>query len=176
MIGSHASRTIGGDAYLICVLGRSHRVSAEVAGGTVSSPGSSSPASSRNGGYSRAIVVAYATTRIAQRFSRRAGGGIGRCTQAAREVLIADGSAVDPEAEAVEHEELVEVDDAVASLPARQREIVSRHFGLGRDAEEIAEVAADLHVSQQRARAIERDALYALRDRLEPAITLRPTR
>ena len=37
-------------------------------------------------------------------------------------------------------------------------------------------VAADLHVSQQRARAIERRALYALRDRLEPATTLRPTR
>ena len=92
------------------------------------------------------------------------------------EVIVADASALDPEAEAVEHEEIEKVDDAVAALPARQREIVSRHFGLGRDAEEIADVAADLHVSQQRARAIERDALYALRDRLEPAITLRPTR
>jgi RNA polymerase primary sigma factor len=92
------------------------------------------------------------------------------------EVLIADGSALDPEAEAVEHEEIEEVDDAVAALPPRQREIVSRHFGFGRDAEEIADVAADLHVSQQRARAIERDALYALRDRLEPVITLRRTR
>lgn len=92
------------------------------------------------------------------------------------EILIADASALDPEAEAVEHEEVEQVDEAVAALPARQREIVSRHFGFGRDAEEIAAVAADLHVSQQRARAIERDALYALRDRLEPAITLRPTR
>lgn len=92
------------------------------------------------------------------------------------EVFIADTSALDPEVEVVEREGVEEVDDAVAALPARQREIVSRHFGLGRDAEEIAELAADLHVSQQRARAIERDALYALRDRLEPAIILRPTR
>jgi RNA polymerase primary sigma factor len=90
--------------------------------------------------------------------------------------LLADASAPDPEAEAVEHEVVAEVDEAVAALPARQREIVSRHFGFGRDAEEIADVAADLHVSPQRARAIERDALYALRDRLEPDVTLRPTR
>jgi RNA polymerase nonessential primary-like sigma factor len=82
----------------------------------------------------------------------------------------------DPEAEAVEHEEVEEVDDAVASLPPRQREIVTRHFGLGQEAEALAKVAADLHVSQQRAREIERDALFALRDRLEPAITLRSAR
>ena len=89
------------------------------------------------------------------------------------ELLIADRSARDPETEAVAHEEVEHVDAAVAALPARQREIVSRHFGFGREAEEIAEVAAHLHVSQQRARAIERDALYALHDQLEPAITLR---
>jgi RNA polymerase primary sigma factor len=83
------------------------------------------------------------------------------------EGLVVDSSARDPEDETVEHEQAEEVDHAVATLPARQREIVSRHFGLGRDAEQIAEVAAALHVSQQRARAIERDALYTLRDRLE---------
>ncbi len=92
------------------------------------------------------------------------------------ETLVADSSARDPEDETVEHEQAQEVDDAVATLPPRQREIVSRHFGLDRDAEQIAEVAATLHVSQQRARAIERDALYALRDRLEPVVTPRPTR
>jgi RNA polymerase sigma factor (sigma-70 family) len=92
------------------------------------------------------------------------------------ETLVIDSSACDPEVEVVEHEEVEEVDEAVAALPPRQREVVSRHFGLGRDAEAIAEVAADLHVSQQRARAIERDALSALRDRLEPVITPRPTR
>jgi DNA-directed RNA polymerase sigma subunit (sigma70/sigma32) len=44
---------------------------------------------------------------------------------------------------------------------------VSRHFGIGCTQEEIAEVASALHLSQQRARTIERDALYELRDRLE---------
>jgi RNA polymerase sigma factor (sigma-70 family) len=92
------------------------------------------------------------------------------------EALIADTSARDPEDETVEHEEVEEVDDAVAALPDRQREIVTRHFGLGRDPEQIAEVAADLHVSQQRARAIERDALSTLRDRLEPLVTPPPNR
>jgi RNA polymerase primary sigma factor len=92
------------------------------------------------------------------------------------EALVADLSARDPEDETVEHEQQDEVDDAVATLPARQREIVSRHFGLGRDPEQIAQVASTLHVSQQRARAIERDAFSSLRDRLEPLVTPRPTR
>jgi len=90
--------------------------------------------------------------------------------------LVADSSARDPEVETVEHQQAQEVDDAVATLPARQREIVNRHFGLGCDAQQIGEVAAALHVSQQRARAIERDALYALRDHLEQVLTRRPTR
>ena len=88
----------------------------------------------------------------------------------ALDALVADGTACDPEAAAVEHEEIEAVDDAVSALSDRQRAIVCRHFGIGRDAEEIADVAADLHVSQQRARTIERDALYALRDRLDPAV------
>jgi RNA polymerase primary sigma factor len=92
------------------------------------------------------------------------------------ETIVADGAARDPVDETVEHEEAREVDDAVSALPTRQRELVSRHFGLGRDAQELAEVAQVLHVSQQRARAIERDALYALRERLEPAPTRRSTR
>jgi RNA polymerase primary sigma factor len=91
------------------------------------------------------------------------------------ETVVADASARNPELETVDHEQAHLVEDAVAHLPKRQREVVSRHFGLGRDAEQIADVAAELHVSQQRARAIERDALYALRERLDPAVTRRPT-
>ena len=83
------------------------------------------------------------------------------------ETVVADESAADPEIEAVEQLQTELVDDAVADLPPRQREIVSRHFGIGRTPEKIAEVASALHLSQQRARTIERDALYALRDRLE---------
>jgi RNA polymerase primary sigma factor len=92
------------------------------------------------------------------------------------EALVADNSARDPEDETVEHERVQEIDDAVETLPARQREILSRHFGLGCDAQQIADVAAALHVSQQRVRAIERDALYALRDQLEPVVTPPPIR
>jgi RNA polymerase sigma factor (sigma-70 family) len=83
------------------------------------------------------------------------------------ETVVADTHALDPEVEAVEHEEAERVDAAVADLPARQREIVMRHFGIGGRPEEMAQVASALHLSQQRTRTIERDALYALRERLE---------
>lgn len=83
------------------------------------------------------------------------------------EAVVADAGAPDPAVEVIEHEQAELVDGAVATLPQRQREIVSRHFGFGRTPEEIADVANALHLSQQRTRAIERDALYALRDRLE---------
>ncbi len=84
------------------------------------------------------------------------------------ETVIADAAAADPAVEAVEHEQAALVDAALAALPDRQREILSRHFGLGRTPEEIADVADALHLSQQRTRAIERDALYTLRERLDP--------
>jgi RNA polymerase primary sigma factor len=89
------------------------------------------------------------------------------------EALVADDASPNPEAGATTREETELVDRAVAELPARQREIVSRHYGLGREAEEIAAVAAELHLSQQRARTIERDALFTLRDRLERQLTRR---
>jgi RNA polymerase sigma factor (sigma-70 family) len=92
------------------------------------------------------------------------------------EALVADDAARDPEDETIGHAEVDEVDEAVASLPNRQREIVSRHFGLGCDAEQLTEVAAKLHVSPQRARAIERDALYTLREQLERLVTPAQTR
>lgn len=83
------------------------------------------------------------------------------------ESVLADRSASDPAAETIDHDQTAQVDRAVEHLPPRQREIVSRHFGIGRAPEEMATVAADLRLSQQRARTIERDALYRLRDELE---------
>jgi RNA polymerase primary sigma factor len=85
------------------------------------------------------------------------------------ETVVADAAAPDPEREVVEHEQAELVDAALAALPERQREVVSRHFGLGRTPEQIADVADALHLSQQRTRAIERAALYAIRERLEPS-------
>ena len=92
------------------------------------------------------------------------------------EAFVADRAARDPMDETVEREEAREVDRAVAQLSPRQRELLSRHFGVGREAQELAEVAHALHVSQQRARAIEQDALYKLRTRLEPTPIRRSTR
>jgi RNA polymerase sigma factor (sigma-70 family) len=89
------------------------------------------------------------------------------------EALVADDASPDPVVDAVTREEMELVDRAVAELPIRQREIVSRHYGLGRKPERIAEVAAGLHLSQQRARTIERDALFALRDRLDHRLSRR---
>jgi RNA polymerase primary sigma factor len=83
------------------------------------------------------------------------------------EALVVDDASPDPEADTANRQETELVDRAVAELPARQREIVSRHFGLGREPEEIADVAAELHLSQQRARTIERDALFTLQNKLE---------
>ena len=91
------------------------------------------------------------------------------------EALVGDSSAPDPEKETVEHEDTEAVDAAVGALPSRQRAVVTKHFGFGCEPQQIAEVAAELHVSQQRARAIERAALYALRERLDP-VTAHPTR
>jgi RNA polymerase sigma factor (sigma-70 family) len=92
------------------------------------------------------------------------------------EALVADGASPNPELDASKREETALVDHAVAELPERQREIVSRHYGLGCEPEEIADVAAELHLSQQRARTIERDALFALRDRLERQLGRPPVR
>lgn len=83
------------------------------------------------------------------------------------ETLVVDSTAADPELEVIETEEAIRVDDAVQHLPTRQREIVSRHFGLGRPSEQIPQLAADLHLSQQRTRTIERAALSHLRDELD---------
>jgi RNA polymerase primary sigma factor len=83
------------------------------------------------------------------------------------ETIVADAGALDPALALVEHEQAELVDAAVAALPERQREVLSRHFGLGRTPQEVVDVASALHLSQQRTRAIERDALYALRERLE---------
>jgi RNA polymerase sigma factor (sigma-70 family) len=82
--------------------------------------------------------------------------------------LLADEDAVDPARDAARHDELVRLDAALDALPGRQRELVVRRFGLGCPREELTEIASSLHISRQRARAIEQTALYALRDRLDP--------
>jgi RNA polymerase sigma factor (sigma-70 family) len=90
-----------------------------------------------------------------------------------REALIADAGAPDPEAEVVQHEQLELVKDAIGHLPNRQRLVVTHHFGLGHVPETLADVGRELHLSPQRTRALEQDALRRLADELEPASVAR---
>jgi RNA polymerase primary sigma factor len=78
------------------------------------------------------------------------------------ESLVADAVASDPEREAIAADEAARVRDAVGHLGPRQRQIVSRHFGLDGGAEDVATVAADLCLSERRTRTIEHDALNRL--------------
>ena len=81
--------------------------------------------------------------------------------------VLSDVAAVDPAGDAARREQLWRLDAAVNRLPERQRELIVRRFGLGRPPEDLIDVAASLHVSRQRARAIEQAALCALRDKLD---------
>jgi RNA polymerase primary sigma factor len=85
------------------------------------------------------------------------------------EGIVADALASDPEREALATDEAERVRSAVAALSPRQRQIVSRHFGLDGGEVDIATVAAELHLSERRTRTIEQDALHQLADELEPA-------
>jgi RNA polymerase primary sigma factor len=84
------------------------------------------------------------------------------------ESLIADPSAAEPEPSVLAAEQARLVHDAVAKLAPRPREIVRRHFGLDGGCEVgVAALALDLHLSERRARTIERDALHKLAVELE---------
>jgi RNA polymerase sigma factor (sigma-70 family) len=88
---------------------------------------------------------------------------------AALETLIADGSAADPEREALTHEAAEAIRGAVGRLSPRRREVIARRFGLDGEAASVADIAHDLHLSQRRTRTIEQDALHELALALEPA-------
>jgi RNA polymerase sigma factor (sigma-70 family) len=85
------------------------------------------------------------------------------------EGLVADAMASDPEREVLAADEAGRVRNAVTRLTPRQRQIISRHFGLDGRAEDVATVAAELHLSERRTRTIEHDALHQLANELEPA-------
>jgi RNA polymerase primary sigma factor len=84
--------------------------------------------------------------------------------------VVADALASDPEREALAADEAERVRNAVARLSPRQRQIVSRHFGLDGGEVDVATVAAELHLSERRTRTIEHDALHHLADELEPMV------
>lgn len=75
----------------------------------------------------------------------------------------ADPQADDPESAALEREAADKLMLALATLPHRQRQIVSRTFGLDAPPERIGAIAADFGLSRERTRSILRDALGDLR-------------
>jgi RNA polymerase sigma factor (sigma-70 family) len=85
------------------------------------------------------------------------------------EELVADPTASDPEREALATDAEERIRRAVARLSPRQRQIVSRHFGLDGHEVNLPTLAAELHLSERRTRTIEHDALHRLADVLEPA-------
>jgi RNA polymerase sigma factor (sigma-70 family) len=87
------------------------------------------------------------------------------------EAAAADPAAGDPEREILAREQAHALAAALAALPARKREVVARHFGVGRAAGTLRQAAAAIGVSERRAQTLQRDALYELRDRLEEART-----
>lgn len=78
-----------------------------------------------------------------------------------------DGMFVDSNNSAVNETDLIEqVRHRVAELPPRRREIVLRHFGLDRPAEDIRDISASLHISRQAAYRHLKEALRVLRQKL----------
>jgi RNA polymerase sigma factor (sigma-70 family) len=84
------------------------------------------------------------------------------------EQLVADPSAAQPETTALAHERELAVAKAVAKLPPRQRRVIEAYFGLGGEQRSLVELAEELALSPQRARALEHDALHRLWGELEP--------
>ncbi|HZR96768.1 MAG TPA: sigma-70 family RNA polymerase sigma factor [Gaiellaceae bacterium] len=82
---------------------------------------------------------------------------------------LADAAAQSVDGEAVAHDRASAVSEAVERLGARKREIVSRHFGIGRPPEALARIAADLELSPSRTRSLKDAALHELGTELEPA-------
>jgi RNA polymerase primary sigma factor len=84
--------------------------------------------------------------------------------------LIAFDAAGAPDAQVVDRERARAVRTAVCGLHGRKRAIVSRHFGLGGNPEPLTEIAADLHLSPERTRALKDEALHELAAELRPAV------
>jgi RNA polymerase primary sigma factor len=75
---------------------------------------------------------------------------------------VPDPTAPSPELEVLADEQSRLVRGAVSRLPRRQRFVVSRRFGLDGYPAPVAELAANLHVSERRTRTIEHDGLHSL--------------
>jgi RNA polymerase sigma factor (sigma-70 family) len=82
---------------------------------------------------------------------------------------VEDPSSPDPCLTALEHERARILRRAVGKLRGGKRLVVCRHYGLGGPEESLVDIASELHVSPQRTRALEQEALAELRESLEEA-------
>jgi DNA-directed RNA polymerase sigma subunit (sigma70/sigma32) len=87
----------------------------------------------------------------------------------ALEALVADPLAEDPQAGTVEREGAASLRSALAKLPPRKRRVVEARWGFAGGAN-ATDVAYELGLSPRRVQTLGQDALYALRDELEPAL------
>jgi len=78
--------------------------------------------------------------------------------------LVEDLSVEDPEHAAAEHLRAAELEQALAQLEPRLRELLERRFGLGgRPVQTLEEIGRELGVTRERVRQLESRALRALR-------------
>ena len=82
---------------------------------------------------------------------------------------LVDSTTPGAELEAIGNHQVGVVVEAVHRLGERKREIVSRHFGIGRRPETLAHIAADLDLSPSRTRSLKDAALHELGADLKPA-------
>jgi RNA polymerase sigma factor (sigma-70 family) len=78
--------------------------------------------------------------------------------------LVSDHAAASPEAETIRHDLADSLEERLAPLDTREREVLRLRFGLSTDHEQtLAEVARRLSLSRERVRQIEQRALAKLR-------------
>jgi RNA polymerase sigma factor (sigma-70 family) len=86
--------------------------------------------------------------------------------ETALRAFVADHAVESPEDEAMRHELAERLEETLAPLDTREREVVRLRFGLGTDHEHtLAEIARRLSVSRERVRQIESRAMAKLRPR-----------
>jgi RNA polymerase sigma factor (sigma-70 family) len=119
-----------------------------------------------NGREQSPVVLADATGLPLRSVQQALAAGVTTASLDAIAAAGADPAAADPEHVAVEHDDAERLGVALASLPCRQRQIVSRPYGLDAPPKCISAVAAELGLSRERTRSILRTALADLRSRL----------
>ena len=105
-----------------------------------------------------ALAVVEARVSLNQPIGDDAGGEFGD--------LLADENADDPGELAAESFNRQSVHEALAELPERERRVLELRYGLGGEAQSYDAIAAELGVSRERVRQLERTALRALADDL----------